>query len=148
MIGGLRKDPTLKDHRLAPGTVRRVVAYGGPYKAMLLIFLASIVVGAVVGVVPPLLFKTIIDDGVLKGDTSLVVRLALVVAVLAVVDAVVSIVNRWCSARIGEGLIYDLRTQVFDHVTAMPLAFFSRTNTGKLVSRLQSDVLGAQTAFT
>ncbi|MGO4957560.1 ABC transporter ATP-binding protein [Luteococcus sp. Sow4_B9] len=148
MMGGLRKDPSVKNHDLAPGTVRRVASYGGPYKGLLLVFLLCIVLSAVAGVVPPLLFKTIVDDGVLKGDTSLVWKMAGVVALLAVLEAALGILQRWCSARVGEGLIYDLRTQVFDHVSSMPLAFFSRTHTGKLVSRLQSDVLGAQRAFT
>lgn len=148
MMGGLKKDPELKNHDLAPGTVRRVIGYGAPYKGLLLVFLVCVVLSAVAGVVPPLLFKTIVDDGVLKGDTGLVLRMAGIVAALAVAEAVLGILQRWCSARVGEGLIYDLRTQVFDHVSSMPLAFFSRTHTGKLVSRLQSDVLGAQRAFT
>ncbi len=148
MMGGLKKDQSVKDHHLAKGTVRRVASYGRPYKGVLTIFLVTIVLDAVVSVLPPLMFKTLIDDGVLKGNTDLVVKIALIVAGLAVLDAGLSILQRWCSARIGEGLIFDLRTQVFDHVTAMPLAFFSRSHTGKLVSRLQSDVLGAQSAFT
>ncbi|MEL4357241.1 MULTISPECIES: ABC transporter ATP-binding protein [unclassified Luteococcus] len=148
LMGGLKKDPELKHHDLAPGTVRRVIGYGRPYQGLLLVFLLCVVLSAVAGVVPPLLFKTIVDDGVLKGDTGLVLRMAGIVAGLAVAEAALSILQRWCSARVGEGLIYDLRTQVFDHVSSMPLAFFSRTHTGKLVSRLQSDVLGAQRAFT
>lgn len=145
---GLRKDPSVKEHRLAPGTVRRVAGYGRPYRGLLVGFVLCTLADAVLSVVPPLLFKTIIDDGVLKHDTSLVARVAGVVAGLALLDAGVNIVARWYSARVGEGLIYDLRTQVFDHVSSLPLAFFSRTHTGKLVSRLQSDVLGAQRAFT
>ncbi|GAA1390528.1 ABC transporter ATP-binding protein [Luteococcus peritonei] len=148
MMGGLKKDPEVKNHKLAPGTVRRIAGYGRPYVGLLVIFLVCVVLAAAAGVVPPLIFKRIIDDGVLQGNTRLVLQLAGVVALLAVLDAVLSIVNRWCSARVGEGLIYDLRSQVFDHVSSMPLAFFSRTHTGKLVSRLQSDVLGAQRAFT
>ena len=148
MMGSLRKDPEVKNHKLAPGTVRRVAGYGRPYAGLLLVFLVCVVLAAVAGVLPPLIFKRIIDDGVLQGNTRLVLQLAGVVALLAVLDAVLGIVNRWCSARVGEGLIFDLRSQVFDHVNSMPLAFFSRTHTGKLVSRLQSDVLGAQRAFT
>lgn len=148
MMGGLRKDPAVKDHDLAPGTVRRVMGYGAPYKGLLLVFLLTVVLGAVVAVAPPLIFKRIVDDGVLQGNRGVVVELSLVVAALAVAEAILGVVQRWCSARVGEGLIYDLRTSVFDHVSSMPLAFFSRTHTGKLVSRLQSDVLGAQRAFT
>ncbi|GAA1371742.1 ABC transporter ATP-binding protein [Luteococcus sanguinis] len=148
VMGGLRKDQSVKSHRLAPGTVRRVIGYGRPYRGLLAVFGVCIVLDAVLAVAPPLLFKSIIDEGVLKGNSRLVITLAAVVGVLAVIEAGIGILNRWCSARIGEGLIFDLRTQVFDHVTSMPLAFFSRTHTGKLVSRLQSDVLGAQRAFT
>lgn len=143
-----RTDPNVKDHKLGRGVFRRVLGYGRAYSGLLVTFLATIVVAAALGVAPPLLFKVIIDDGVLKQDHDLVVKLAIVVALLAVVDAAVSIVQRWCSARIGEGLIFDLRTEVFDHVQQMPVAFFSRTDTGKLVSRLHSDVMGAQRAFT
>ncbi len=94
------------------------------------------------------LLLRLIDDGVTPGDKQVVVTLALIVAGLAVFDALLSLVLRWYSARIGEGLIYDLRSQVFDHVQRMPLAFFVRTQTGALTSRLNSDVIGAQQAFT
>ena len=97
---------------------------------------------------PPLLFRQIIDDGILQGDRRVVIILSLTVAALAVLQAVLNVVQRWFSATIGEGLIFDLRTQVFDHVLQMPVAFFTRTQTGKLVSRLNSDVIGAQQAFT
>jgi ATP-binding cassette subfamily B protein len=96
----------------------------------------------------PLLFKKIVDDGITKGNASLVTALALVVALLAVVEAALGLMQRWFSARIGEGLIYDLRTKVFAHVQQMPVAFFTRTQTGALVSRLNNDVIGAQQAFT
>lgn len=148
MMSGLRKDRSVVNHRLKPGLVRRVVAYGRPYVGLIALFLTLIVTGAVLSVLPPLLFKEIVDRGVLRGDVGLVVRLALVVAGIAVVDATLSLAQRWCSSRLGEGLIYDLRTQVFDHVQSMPVAFFTRTQTGKLVSRLNSDVIGAQQAFT
>ncbi len=143
-----RNDPALKQHKLNQGTVRRVLGYGAPFKALLGVFLVAVVLDAAMGILPPLLFKTIIDRGVLRHDVGVVVRYAGIVAVIAVVDAAVGVVERWCSATIGEGLIYNLRTQVFDHVAAQPLAFFSRVHTGKLVSRLQSDVIGAQQAFT
>lgn len=148
MVGRLSRDPELTSHRLGKGVVRRVVSFARPYTTIIAVFLVVIVASAAVGVAPPLLFKEIIDKGVLVGDRGVVIRLALIVAVLAVADAALGLVQRWCSARIGEGLIYDLRTQVFDHVLSMPLAFFSRTHTGKLVSRVHSDVMGAQQAFT
>lgn len=149
MVGRMsRQDPTVRNHQLPKGLVRRTLGYAAPFKGILVIFLLCILAAAILGVAPPLLFRRIIDDGVLAGDRALVIRLAIIVAVLAVIEAAVEIVQRWCSSRIGEGLIYDLRTQVFDHVQRMPIAFFSRTDTGKLVSRLHSDVLGAQRAFT
>ncbi|MDQ1709143.1 MAG: ATP-binding cassette, subfamily bacterial, partial [Frankiaceae bacterium] len=134
--------------KLKPGTVRRIVAFARPYRRELAIFLGIVIVDAVISVATPLLFRSIIDDGVALHDSPLVVRLALVVAGLAIFDAGLSLAQRWYSSRIGEGLIYDLRSQVFDHVQRMPIAFFTRTQTGALVSRLNNDVIGAQQAFT
>jgi ATP-binding cassette subfamily B protein len=112
------------------------------------VFLALVVLDAGLVVVNPLLLRQIVDGGVVPGDRRVVVTLALLVAALAVVEAVVSLVQRWYSSRIGEGLIFDLRTQVFAHVLRQPIAFFTRAQTGALVSRLNSDVIGAQQAFT
>ena len=111
-------------------------------------FLVLVVLSAFLVIASPLLFKKIVDDGITKGNAGLVTALALVVALLAVVEAALGLMQRWFSARIGEGLIYDLRTKVFAHVQQMPVAFFTRTQTGALVSRLNSDVIGAQQAFT
>lgn len=144
----LSKDEEIKGHQLKQGTTRRVLSYARPYKGLLGLFLVTIILGAFLGVAPPLLMQRIIDDGVLAGNLRVVVVLAGVVAALALLEVVVTMATTWCSSRIGEGLIRDLRIQVFDRVTAMPLAFFSRTHTGQLVSRLQSDVIGAQQAFT
>ena len=129
-------------------TVRRIVAFARPYRPQVAWFLALVVIGAAMVVATPLLFQRIVDDGVLAGDRGLVVRLALVIALIAFVEAGLTLAQRWYSARIGEGLIYDLRRQVFGHVQRMPLAFFTRTQTGALVSRLNNDVIGAQRAFT
>jgi ATP-binding cassette subfamily B protein len=134
--------------KLKPGTVRRIVKFARPYRRELAIFIAMVVADAIISVATPLLFRTIIDDGVGKHDASLVRTLAFVVAGLAIFDAGLSLAQRWYSSRIGEGLIYDLRSQVFDHVQRMPIAFFTRTQTGALVSRLNNDVIGAQQAFT
>ncbi len=143
-----RDDPTKGREGLTPGTTRRVVTFARPYLRPLLAFLVLVVVDAMLVVATPLLFKQIVDDGVLKHDRRLVTILALVIAALAVGEALLTLAQRWYSARIGEGLIYDLRVKVFGHVQRMPLAFFSRTNTGSLVSRLNNDVIGAQRAFT
>ncbi|MGH3471974.1 MAG: ABC transporter ATP-binding protein [Nocardioidaceae bacterium] len=143
-----REDPLKGRNGLKPGTTRRILGYARPYNRHIAWFLVLVVLDAMLVVATPLLFKQIIDNGVLKHDGGLVTRLALVVAALAVADAGLTLAQRWYSARIGEGLIFDLRTRVFGHVQRLPLAFFSRTQTGSLVSRLNSDVMGAQTAFT
>ena len=141
-------DPEIASHRLTRGVVRRILAFARPYRALIIVFIGLVVLSSALAVTPPLLFKQIIDEGVLGGNRSLLIALSLIVAGLAVLQAVIGMVQRWCSSTIGEGLIFDLRTRVFDHVLRMPLAFFTRTQTGKLVSRLNSDVIGAQQAFT
>lgn len=148
MMRQLSQDRSVMEHQLTRGTFRRVLGYAARYRVRIIVFIVTIAATAGLSVVPPLLFKRIIDQGVLGGNTRLVIILAVVVAAIALVSAGLTLVQRWLSAELGEGLIFDLRTQVFDHVTGMPIAFFSRSNTGKLVSRLQSDVLGAQQAFT
>jgi len=144
----LTRDRSEYDVRLAPGTVRRIGTYARPYARQIVVFLVIVVISANLVVAAPLLFERIVDEGILAGDTTVVVRLSLLVAVIALLDAGLSLVERWYSARIGEGLIYDLRTEVFEHVQRQPVAFFTRAQTGALVSRLNSDVIGAQQAFT
>ncbi len=143
-----REDPIKGREGLTPGTTRRILAFARPYTRQVYLFLVLVVIDALLVVAGPLLFKKIVDDGILKGNAGLVTMLALIVAMLAVGEAALTLAQRWYSSRIGEGLIYDLRTQVFGHVQRMPLAFFSRTHTGSLVSRLNNDVIGAQRAFT
>ena len=142
------RDPSITRQKLAPGTVRRILSYARPYRKDLAIFLAMTALAAVATVAVPLLLKTIIDDGILARDMAVVIGVAAIVAGLALVSAILSLGQRWFSARIGEGLIYDLRTQVFRHVQRQPIAFFTRAQTGSLVSRLNSDVIGAQQALT
>jgi ATP-binding cassette subfamily B protein len=142
------QDRSVTSHRLAPGTIRRILGFARPYRAAIGVFLALIVLDALASAATPLLYRAIIDQGIADERTGLVVALAAVVGGLAVVSAGLGLAQRWCSARIGEGLIYDLRTQVFDHVQRMPIGFFSRAQTGALVTRLNSDVQGAQQAFT
>jgi ATP-binding cassette subfamily B protein len=142
------RDDSVADHKLTPGTVRRVAGYAQPYRAAIVVFLILTVVDALLVVATPLLLQRLIDQGVTPGDAQVVVTIALIVALLALLDAGLSLVMRWHSARIGEGLIYDMRSEVFDHVQRMPIAFFTRTQTGALISRLNSDVIGAQQAFT
>jgi ATP-binding cassette, subfamily B, bacterial len=153
MMRSFRRDPTVTTSKLAPGTTRRIARFAAPYRRDLLVFLVLIVLAAVAAVANPLIFKQIIDEGIgtnppESGRPGLVLALAGLVAALAVVEAVLSLFQRWYSARIGEGLIYDMRSQVYAHVQRMPIAFFTRTQTGALISRLNNDVLGAQQAFT
>ncbi len=142
------RDDSVKRHQLAPGTVRRILRFAKPYRRELGVFLGLVLVDAALGAAIPLLLARIIDDGVLGNNRGLVVALSLVAVGIALASAVTTLAQRWLSARIGGGLVYDLRTQVFDHVQRMPLAFFNRTQTGALVSRLNGDVQGAQQAFT
>jgi ATP-binding cassette subfamily B protein len=141
-------DPSITKQKLKPGTVRRIAAYARPYRMYLAVFLLATCVDAVITVVNPLLLRQVIDHGILAGNDRVVVLIAVAVGAVAIFDAFLGFVIRWFSARIGEGLIYDLRTQVFDHVQRQPIAFFTRAQTGSLVSRLDGDVVGAQQAIT
>lgn len=144
----LTQDQSVKDQKLKPGTIKRIASYSLPYKNSLILFLITVVIDALLVVSTPLLLRRLIDDGVIPGNPGLVTQLAVLVAVIALADALISMVGRWFSARIGEGLIYDLRTQVFSHIQKQSIAFFTRTQTGALISRINSDVIGAQQAFT
>src|SRR6202012_4800991 len=148
MIRGFHMDPSITKQKLKPGTVRRIAGYARPYRMHLAIFLLATSVDAVITVVNPLLLRDIIDRGILTRDEGVIIGLAIAVAAVAIFDAGLAFAIRWYSARIGEGLIYDLRTQVFDHVQRQPIAFFTRAQTGSLVSRLDGDVVGAQQAIT
>ena len=141
------RDPTVTRQRLKPGTVRRIAGYARPYRRELIIFLLATVLDAVVTVAVPLLLGRIVNAIELK-QTEVVLGIAAGVAGLALLDAALGLGQRWYSARVGEGLIYDLRTSVFQHVQRQPIAFFTRAQTGSLVSRLNSDVIGAQQAIT
>ena len=142
------RDSAVTHQRLKPGTVRRIASYARPYRRDLILFLIATSIDAVLIVAVPLLLRALIDDGIQRKDTDVVLAIAAAVAAIALFDAVLSVVQRWYSARIGEGLIYDLRTEVFRHVQQQPIAFFTRAQTGSLVSRLNSDVIGAQQALT
>lgn len=144
----LSSDQSVKNVKLKPGTLKRIFAYAIPYKSVFTLFLLCLIVDAVLTVATPLLLRELIDNGVIPKDRSVVTTMAVSVALLAIASAIVNIVVRWISAKIGEGLIYDLRSQVFRHVQEQSIAFFTRTQTGALISRINSDVIGAQRAFT
>jgi ATP-binding cassette subfamily B protein len=141
-------DPSVKQQKLKAGTVKRIFTFAKPYRLSIWIFLFTVVIDAALIVATPLLLRQLIDEGVIPKDGALVTRLAIYVGLLAVADAAVSMLGRYFSSRIGEGLIYDLRSLVFGHVQRQSIAFFTRTQTGALISRINSDVMGAQQAFT
>ena len=144
----LTADQSVKNQKLKPGTLKRIADFAIPYKVLLAFFLITVVIDAFLIVATPLLLRRLIDEGVIPKNTELVTNLAIAVGVIAIADALFSMAGRWFSSRIGEGLIYDLRKQIFEHVQRQSIAFFTRTQTGALISRLNSDVIGAQQAFT
>ena len=144
----LTADQSVKNQKLKPGTLKRIASFAVPYKVLLAFFLITVVIDAFLIVATPLLLRRLIDEGVIPKNTELVTNLAIAVGVIAIADALFSMAGRWFSSRIGEGLIYDLRKQIFEHVQRQSIAFFTRTQTGALISRLNSDVIGAQQAFT
>ena len=141
-------DPSVKQQKLKAGTVKRIFTFAKPYRLSIWIFLFTVVVDAALIVATSLLLRQLIDKGVIPKDGALVTRLAILVGLLAIADAAMSMLGRYFSSRIGEGLIYDLRSLVFGHVQRQSIAFFTRTQTGALISRINSDVMGAQQAFT
>lgn len=144
----LTRDNSVKDKSVSRAVVRRVLGYARPYRTIVILFLLTLVLVSLLTVGQPLLFQWIVDDGISASNARIVTVGAILVAVLAIADAAAGVVARWFSSRIGEGLIYDLRTQVFSHVQNQSIAFFTRAQTGALVARLNTDVIGAQQAFT
>src|SRR5947207_13194538 len=147
-LAGFRRDETLRGRQLNRQTMRRVLGYVRPYRAILIGFIVVVVLDAVVTAIPPLLLRGLLDKALPEKSRGLVTILAATAVALAFADAFLSLLQRWFSARMGEGLIYDMRVQLFDHVQRMPIAFFTRTQTGALQSRLNNDVIGAQQAVT
>jgi len=147
-LRSLRRDQSVQHEKVPKGTTRRILTFVAPYKRLLAVFLVLVVLDAVVSAANPLIYREIINKGILGHNADLIVVLAVLVAVLALTDAGLTLIERFISARVGENLIFDMRTRVFDHVQRMPIAFFTRTQTGALVSRLNNDVTGAQEAFT
>ena len=142
------KDDEVKSHKLSKDTLRQIWGYARPYRKQLALFMALLIVNAMATAAVPLLFRNLIDNGITPGNRQVVIWSALAAGILAIFSAGLAVTERWVSASVGEGLIFDLRTAIFNHVQRMPLAFFSRTRTGALIQRLNGDVLGAQQAFT
>src|SRR5664279_1260675 len=148
LMRSFRRDESITSYKLSAGIVRRIARFARPYRRMLLVFLGLIIIDALLGAANPLLYRAIIDDGILPRNSGFIVQVGVLLVVLAIADAGLSLWQRWISARVGEGLIFDMRTKVFTHFQEMPISFFTRTQTGALVSRLNSDVMAAQQAFT
>lgn len=147
-LRSMSSDQSVKNQKLKAGTLKRIFGFAVPYRSYLIVFIGTVIVDSVLVVSTPLLLRVLVDDGVVPGRSAVVTKFAVIVALLAIADAVFSMLGRWFSSRIGEGLIYDLRSQVFEHVQKQSIAFFTRTQTGSLISRINSDVIGAQQAFT
>src|SRR5438477_6697722 len=150
MLRAMRREDEIRNRKVGRATARRVLSFARPYRRDIAIFLVAVVLDAVIGVASPVLAGNAVNTitGHREGAAGVVIRIALLIGALAIVDALLSLVQRWYAARIGEGIILNLRTKVYDHVQRMPLQFFTRTQTGALVSRLNNDVMGAQRAFT
>jgi len=148
MYRSMTQDQSVKNTKLKPGTLKRIISFASPYKKDVTFFLLTVIIDAILVITTPLLLSRLIDDGVIPKNGGVVTVIAFAIAGLALLDALMNIVGRWFSSQIGEGLIFDLRSQVFEHVQRQSIAFFTRTQTGALISRLNSDVIGAQQAFT
>src|SRR6195952_3267890 len=148
MLGSAPGDRSVVEPKVSRDTVRGGVGFGLPHPSLIASFLFFVVIDAVLVVVNPLLIKHLLDDGIIGKNPTLVLWLALAMAITSILDAALGVATGYLSSRIGESLIFDLRTKVFAHVQRMSLAFFTRTQTGALVSRLNNDVIGAQRAFT
>ncbi|HWH56850.1 MAG TPA: ABC transporter ATP-binding protein [Terriglobales bacterium] len=151
MIGAWRsfgQDASVVKQKVKPGTTKRTLTFAAPYLGLLSIYLLVVIVDASIGIVNPLIYRRIINNGILQGNASLIIHLAIIVAVLGIFDGALGMAQTYFSSRIGAGIVLSLRTRLFEHIQQMPLAFFTRTQTGALVSRLNNDVGGARTAFT
>ena len=151
IIGALRvfgQDPSVLQQKIKKGTAKRVLAFAAPYAWILALFLLVVIVDAVIGIANPLIYRQIINNGILKGNSPFIVQRAALIALLGVLDGILGVSQTYLSAKIGAGIVLSLRTKLFQHIQRMPLAFFTRSQTGALVSRLNNDVVGARTAFT
>ncbi|HET9184042.1 MAG TPA: ABC transporter ATP-binding protein [Candidatus Angelobacter sp.] len=151
MIGALRsfgQDSSVLKQKVKPGTAKRTLSFAAPYARLLSLFLGVVIVDASIGIANPLIYREIINNGILKGNSYLIIQLAVLVGILGLLDGALGLAQTYLSSKIGAGIVLSLRARLFEHIQKMPLAFFTRTQTGALVSRLNTDVGGARTAFT
>ncbi len=144
----LRRDDSVLNQKVKPGTAKRMLRFSSPYLGLLALFLLVVIVDAIVGIVNPLIYRDLINNGILKGNSPLIVHLAILVGILGAIDAALGVAQTYLSASVGARIVLSLRTKLFEHIQKMPLAFFTRAQTGALVSRLNTDVSGAQSAYT
>jgi len=142
------QDPSVVKQKVKPGTMRRTLSYARPYSGLLGLFLLVVIVDASITIINPLLFREIINNGILKGNAPLIIHFAVIAGCLGLFDGGLGLAQTFLSSKIGAGIVLSLRNRLFEHIQRMPLAFFTRTQTGALVTRLNTDVQGARTAFT
>ena len=142
------QDPSVMKQKVKPGTAKRMLRFAVPYASLLALFLFAVILDGGIGIVNPLIYRQIINNGILKGNGTLIIRFAVLVGILGLFDGALGLVQSYFSATVGARVVLTLRRKLFDHIQQMPLAFFTRVQTGALVSRLNTDVGGAQSAFT
>lgn len=147
-LNSFGQDSSVLKKKVKPGTAKRTLSFAAPYSRLLALFLLVVIVDATLGIANPLIYRQIINEGILKGNSPLIIQLAFLIAILGLFDGALGMAQTYLSARVSAGIVLSLRTKLFQHVQQMPLAFFTRAQTGALVSRLNTDVAGAQTAFT
>lgn len=144
----LRQDASVVHEKIKPGTTKRMLRFAAPYAWLLALFLLVVILDAAIGIANPLIYRDIINNGILKGNATLIIKMAALIGLLAIFDSGLGLSQSYLAAKIGTRIVLSMRTKLFAHIQQMPLAFFTRTQTGALVSRLNTDVSGAQTAFT
>ena len=147
-LNSFGQDSSVLKKKVKPGTAKRTLSFAAPYSRLLALFLLVVIVDATLGIANPLIYRQIINEGILKGNSPLIIQLAFLIAILGLFDGALGMAQTYLSARVSAGIVLSLRTKLFQHVQQMPLAFFTRAQTGALVSRLNTDVAGARTAFT
>lgn len=145
---GFTNDRSVKKKQLSSGTLKRVMTYATEFRVYIFVYLSLLIFDSLLIVAAPLLFMRIVDTAIPNKDSGMVILMSLLIAGTAILGAALGVLSRRMSSTIGEGLIFNMRTQVFDHVQQQSIAFFTRAQTGALISRLNGDVMGAQRAFT
>jgi ATP-binding cassette subfamily B protein len=148
MMRSFGQDASVVKQKVRPGTAKRMLRFAVPYAWLLALLLFLVILDAAIGIANPLIYRDIINNGILKGDATLVIHLAILVGILGLFGSALGLTQSYLSAKIGARVVLSLRTKLFEHVQQMPLAFFTRAQTGALVSRLNTDVTGAQNSFT